>query len=197
MPHDATAAPAATLPAGMPLATPEGLRSASITVTAVEAPHVAALRRELWSRWEPADPVEVDQVEALLVVRLKEARLDKLELEVLAARGAERAALPSLATLGRYRRQLERQQAAIEAAFVAFRDALDEIDAGPDEAVAAGAASAGTARAASIPPSTATRVPIDREPLPIHPGSHRDTDEPERPRYATVDGAGSPSARAA
>lgn len=97
-----------------------GLRGGAFELLPHERPHAAALRLELMVRWLPIGAVELDAVEALLTLHLRKARLDALELKVLAAAlEREAAGLPSLATLTRYRRSLERQREEAEASLTA------------------------------------------------------------------------------
>lgn len=97
-----------------------GLRGGAFELLPHERPHAAALRLELMVRWLPIGAVELDAVEALLTLHLRKARLDALELKVLAAAlEGEAAGLPSLATLTRYRRSLERQRDEAEASLTA------------------------------------------------------------------------------
>lgn len=99
-----------------------GLRGGAFELLLHERPHAAALRLDLMVRWLPISAVDEDEVEALLTVRLRMARLDALELKVLAAAiEGDAMGLPSLATLTRYRRALERQREAIEASLTAAR----------------------------------------------------------------------------
>jgi hypothetical protein len=89
-----------------------GLRGATIEVLPEEQGLLVELMDSLSRRWRPADAVEHGLVQAMALVELKLARLDTVELQVLAASVEEPDGkrLPSLNTLVRYRSRLLKER---------------------------------------------------------------------------------------
>lgn len=112
-----------------------GFRAGGCAVRPDEARWFGMLLTDLALRLEPCDRLEADLMEALAVLELKLARLDALELRVLAGDDEDGAArLPSLTTLVRYRSQLLKERAEIDRRLDHFVEARGTNEAEADDA---------------------------------------------------------------
>jgi hypothetical protein len=89
----------------------QGLRGTVVEVFPDEQSLLADTLASLGSRWQPADAIEHNLVQAIALLELKLVRLDIIELLVLAASIEDDGKrLPSLNTLVRYRSRLLKER---------------------------------------------------------------------------------------
>ena len=122
---------------------------------------LAALRAALLARWQPVDAAEAHLVEELVFAAWRQVRLRAVEDAVLAR--AERGevpspALPSLATLMRYRGRIERDGRAAPSS--SSRPCAAAARSSPTRCGCAGSPSGSSGRKPSPPP--AHRPPATR-----------------------------------
>ncbi|MEO1018779.1 MAG: hypothetical protein AAFY56_13970 [Pseudomonadota bacterium] len=98
-----------------------GLMATQLVMTAEEREWAAELRRDLTLRFSPYDALEMEAVDAVVVVMVKLQRLDQIEFEAMSRliEGAginepELPKLPTLETLGRYRNRLMKERREAE-----------------------------------------------------------------------------------
>ncbi len=98
-----------------------GLRAERLSLTDEERGFARELRRDLTSRNLPGDAAERATVESMVIVEIKLARLDALEMRALDLAMLEdedapvSKRMPSLSTLDRYRGRLMRERHELEA----------------------------------------------------------------------------------
>ena len=100
-------------------ATSHGLRAERLSLTEEECTFAAELRHSLAARVIPTDEAERASLEALVIVEIKLARLDGLEMRALDLAmiddlDEQPRRMPSLSTLDRYRGRLLRERRELE-----------------------------------------------------------------------------------
>jgi hypothetical protein len=123
---------------------------------AEEAAELAALRAAMLGRWQPLDAAEAHWVEELVFVAWRQRRLRVVEDAVLARAGEPEAglALPSLATVIRYRGRLDRDwRRAVEELAALRRGRKGMVDPAQLRWLADRLDHAGAAAAAPLSPS--------------------------------------------
>ena len=137
-----------------------------------EAAELAALRAAMLGRWQPLDAAEAHWVEELVFVAWRQRRLRVLEDAVLRRAGEPEAgpALPSLATVIRYRGRLDRDWRRAGEELAALRRKRATM-ADPPSSAGSPTASTTPRATASLPPSISAADDV----------STRGTNEPRHP----------------
>lgn len=98
-----------------------GLMATRLVMTEEEQEWAADLRHDLAMRFSPYDALEMDAVDAIVVVMVKLQRLDQIEFKAMnqilegeSTNEPERPKLPTLETLGRYRNRLMKERREAE-----------------------------------------------------------------------------------